>query len=638
MVKRLAFPAAILAAGLVAYLNSFPGAFLFDDHVQIVQNPSIRRLWPPWPTHIGATRPVVHWSFMLNYGLGGVDVWGYHAVNLAIHLLAALALYGVIRRALLTGSLRGTYGAASSSLALAVALLWAVHPIQTQSVTYIAQRAESLAGLCYLLTLYCTIRGAESMRPRGWRAGAILACALGMGSKPVVVTAPLMALLYDRVFLAGSVRGALRERRLLHLGLMATWALLAVLQAAEFNLKEPSAGFRYKDVTWLGYGLTQPGVLLHYLRLSLWPSPLVFDYLWPVARLHQVAGPLLIVGALMGVTLWALRHRPALGFVGAWFFLILAPSSSVIPIADLAAEHRLYLPLAAVIALIVFAGHQILRQAFGAHAHLRQAISAVAVVGLAAGLTVLTARRNADYHSEAAMWSDVLVKRPNQFRALSSLGDLKRRQGRFDESVLLFAEALRVAPENAESHYNLGFALVRAGRLDEAIARYTEALRLQPDHVEAHNNLGIALKQQGRLDEAIAQYTEALRLDPDYPDAHYNLGNAFLQQGRFDEAIVHYAETLRLQPDETEYAQAHARLGDLFMQQGQLERAASHYTKALALDPSLAEAHNNLGTLLAKQGRLQEAIAHYAEAFRLAPGDAIAYNLAKARQQLREIP
>jgi len=632
----LAFPATILAAGVGAYLNSFSGVFLFDDHRSIVPNYQIRSLWPPTlPLIVGTSRPVIHWSLALNYACGGLHVFGYHLVNLTIHLLAALMLYGLIRRTLLTPRLRETYGAASSSLALVVTLLWVVHPIQTQSVTYVIQRAESLAGLCYLLTVYCAIRSVGAMRPRWWHTGAILACALGMGTKPVVVTAPLMVLLYDRIFLAGSVRAALRERWVLYRGLMATWALLAALQATEFNLKEPSAGFRYKDVTWLGYALTQPGVLLHYLRLSLWPDPLMFDYLWPVARLHQLFGPLLIMGTLIGATLWALRHRPVLGFVGAWFFLILAPSSSVIPIADLAAEHRMYLPLAAVMTLLVFAGHRMLQWACGTHVRLRRAISTGMVVTLAAVLMALTVHRNRDYGSEAAMWSDVLVKRPNHFRALSSLGDLMRRQGRFDDSVLIFAEALRVAPENAESHYNLGFALVRVGRLDEALTQYDEALRLNPDHAEAHNNVGIVLKQQGKLDEAIAHYADAIRLDPDYADAHYNLANAFLRQGRLDEALAHYTTTLRLQPDDAEYAQAHASLGNIFLKRGELERASVHYQRALALEPTLAEAHNNLGAVLAQQGKLEEAVTHYAEAFRLAPSDAIAYNLAKARQEQR---
>jgi len=633
--KSLALPAAILAAGVGAYLNSFSGVFLFDDQVQIVQNPTIRHLWPLWPTLIGRTRPVVHWSFVLNYACGGLNVWSYHLVNVTIHLLAALTLYGVIRRTLLTARLRARYAASASSIAFAVALLWIVHPLQTQSVTYIVQRAESLAGLWYLVTLYGCIRGAASPHPDRWYVGAILACALGMGTKPVVVTAPLMVLLYDRIFLAGSVRAALRERWALYRGLMATWALLVALQATEFNLKEPSAGFRYKDVTWLGYALTQPGVLLHYLRLSLWPHPLMFDYLWPVARIHELLGPWLFFGLLVWITVWAWQHHPPLGFLLVAFFLLLAPSSSVIPIADLAAEHRMYLPLAAVMTLLVFAGHRMLQRVFGMHARLRRAVSMGAGVTLAAVFMALTVRRNRDYGSEAAMWSDVLVKRPNHFRALSSLGDLMRRQGRLNDSVLIFAEALRVAPENAESHYNLGFALVRVGRLDEALTQYDEALRLNPDHAEAHNNLGIVLKQQGKLDEAIAHYADAIRLDPDYADAHYNLANAFLRQGRLDEALVHYTTTLRLQPDDAEYAQAHASLGNIFLKRGELERASVHYQRALALEPTLAEAHNNLGAVLAQQGKLEEAVSHYAEAFRLTPSDAIAYNLAKARQQQR---
>ena len=158
--------------------------------------------------------------------------WGYHVVNLAIHILGALVLYGVVRRTLLCASLRQRYGDEARWLALAVALIWVVHPLQTESVTYLIQRTESLMGLFFLLTLYCVIRGSTSSGRRGWYAAAVVCCALGMGSKEVMVVAPLTVLLYDRAFLSGSFREALRARAALYAGLFGCWLVLVGLVAS----------------------------------------------------------------------------------------------------------------------------------------------------------------------------------------------------------------------------------------------------------------------------------------------------------------------------------------------------------------------------------------------------------------------
>ncbi len=201
----------IVIVALAVYANSFRGPFIFDDEQSILQNPSIRRLWPIWgplnPPKGGwpvQSRPIMNLSLALNYALFGLDVRGYHGFNLTIHVLGALLLYGIVRRTLSLPALRDRFGKVAAQLALAAALIWTVHPLQTESVTYVIQRTESIMGLFYLLTLYCVIRGACSARPVGWCLSAVVACALGMASKEVMVTAPVIVLLYDRSFLARS--------------------------------------------------------------------------------------------------------------------------------------------------------------------------------------------------------------------------------------------------------------------------------------------------------------------------------------------------------------------------------------------------------------------------------------------------
>ena len=281
-------PLVLVVVGLAVYHNSFAGPFIFDDICSIPNNPHIRRLWPPWqafspPAHCTIEgRPLANFSLAVNYALGGLDVRGYHAFNLAVHVLAALVLCGVVHRTLTGPRLQYADSSTTRWLALAAALVWMVHPLQTESVTYVVQRTESLMGLFYLLTLYCVIRGHGSVHRRGWYAAAVVASAMGMACKEVMITAPLVVLLYDRTFFSTSFREALRDRYRLYGGLASTWLVLAAAQKATSH---PTAGFGLGHLTPWGYAMTQPGVILHYLRLALWPSPLVIDYYgWPIVR------------------------------------------------------------------------------------------------------------------------------------------------------------------------------------------------------------------------------------------------------------------------------------------------------------------------------------------------------------------
>jgi tetratricopeptide (TPR) repeat protein len=685
-------PAAlILSAGLLAYASSFQGAFVFDDEPGILENPRLRRLWPIAPILKGSLRPLVDLTLALNYALGGLDPWGYHAVNVALHLGSALLLYGLLRR---------TPGA--RPIALPVSLLWVVHPLTTQAVTYIIQRAELLAAAAVLGTLYSLVRSAMSPtpdvpRPCGlgtrlrltpqarWHVLAIASCALGMLSKPVVVSAPLLALAYDRTFLAGSLRSALRARAGLYAGLVGTWGLLAFWLAITPLDPEPTFGFRLAAVTPLQYLATQPGVVLHYLRLSLWPHPLVIDYGWPAATALRAWLPqTLVLAALIGVTLRLFLRRHLAGFFGLWVLLSLAPSSSVIPIADLMFEHRMYLALAGVLCLVVLAAQRVL-------AH-RRAAAVLLLLGVAA-LGLLTARRNLDYRSNIALWRDAVAKRPGNARAHTNLGFALQEERRLHEAVIQYAEGIRLGPAQLKAHSNLALALAdlnrleeaavhcqealrirpndatarlncgvvrhRQGRLPEAVAYYEEALRLRPEDEQIHLNLGMALAKLGRFKEAIARYEEALRLNPAYVDARVELANLLAQQGRGAEAMPHYAEAFRLHYDnaatrlnfgvvlydagrfaeaaaqdeaalrlEPENADAHNNLGNALIALGRPEEAMAHFAEALRINPALSHAHYNLGNALAQQGRREEAMAHYTEALRLQPGHA------KARHNL----
>jgi tetratricopeptide (TPR) repeat protein len=707
--------AIIIAASAGVYANSFQGQFVFDDLSSITQSDDLRHLWPPWHMFVAKTyfaRPVLGLTFAANYVLGGSDPWGYHAVNLVIHVAAALVLFGLVRRTLRTERVRERFGRAADTVALAVALLWTVHPLQTQAVTYVVQRGESLMGLFYLLTLYALVRATEAPEPsegraplrvaakqaaeqapkqaakqaaeqapkqaaeqapkqaakqRVWYGVAVAACALGMGTKQVMVTAPLVVLLYDRTFLAGTFREAWRRRWGLYLGLAATWLLLAqyVLRAGASVLEPQGPGPLYPMPTTWEYLATQAGVVAHYLRLAFWPEGLCLDYGWPVARtLGEVAPPAVLVGVLLGLTVWAAWRRPATGFLGAWFFLVLAPTSSVVPMEDAAFEHRMYLPLAAVVTAVVVAAYLLGRALLGlcparAGRGTRIVGWGLAVAALAAVAVPLgwrTVLRNEDYCSPLAMWSHIVAQRPDNARAHCNLGiylyaekqveqavreyDLAialrpryaapysnrsvvfREMGRLPEALRDCNAAIQRNPAFAEAYNNRGNVWLAMEQYDRAIADYTKAAELAPDYAVAYSNRSSAYHKKGQLDEAIRDGTRALELDPALTDAWFNRAMAYRNRGLFDQAIQDFTQAIELDPRD---ALAYHYRANAYQHKGQLDQAIRDHTKALGLKPDLVAACNDRGVAFQALGRMDLAIQDYTRAIQLEPDHPDAY-------------
>jgi tetratricopeptide (TPR) repeat protein len=598
-------PLLVVLAALVAYSGTFTAPFLFDD-AGILDTDALHAL--SWSTVTGTSRPLVQLSFALNWAAGGANVVGYHVVNLVVHALAGLALYGIAGGTLRLAGLR-------DDAALPIALLWTVHPLQTESVTYVVQRAESMMGLCYLLTLYCVIRGAAA-RGGGWYGGAVVACALGMLCKPGMATAPLAVWLYDRAFLAGSFRAAWQARRSTYAGLFATWSILVVLLVSQEHESAATAGFAMRDVSFAEFAGSQPGVILRYLFLVVWPHGLVLDYGWrPAEGFGEIVLPALVLAAGVGGALVAFRGRPRLAFLVLAFLLTLLPSSSVIPIRDLAFEHRMYLPLAPLVALLVLgAASAIARLDLGPARTRRLATIATAVVVTALG--ALTIVRNRDYRSPIAMWTDVTEKRPHNARAFTNLAQAYLAELRTDQALAAARTAIALDPNGPDAHVHVGHALAIHGRYADAEAAYTEALRLRPGHAEALNNWGVLLAEQGRWAEADARYAEALRTRPFYAEAMNNRGVALMELGRHDGAVAHFRDALRISPS---YAEAYSNLGNLFLRRQRPLEAIAEYRRALALRPDLPEVHFNLTLALASAGQREAAEAHAREAIRLRP-------------------
>jgi Flp pilus assembly protein TadD len=608
-------PLLIVVAGIAAYANSFAGCFLFDDEHAIVNSLAVRQVWPFPGAPLPGPRSLVTWTLALSYALGGLNTWGYHAFNLAVHLLAGLTLYGLVLGTLSLPAFLVRYGSQARWLALAVALIWVVHPLQTESVTYIVQRAEAMTGLFYLLVLFCVLHAAQSGRLRWWwYAGCLACCGLGMLCKEVMCTAPVVAVIYDRVFLAPCWGQLIRRRGLLYLGLAATLIILVPSLIPSFTLPADSqaaatphasvpadirsvqvqtpphgsgitAGFNIPGMSWQQYARTQPQVILHYLRLAIWPDSLCLDYRWPVADSSAAIVASMLVGMLVLLTLLTLFRWPALGFVAAAFFVILAPTSTIMPIADLAVEHRMYLPLATVVLFGVLGAHILLQamdRRLGAGARLAAGLRCTLTLTLVLVLGVLTYARNCDYESDLRMWADVANKRP----------------------------------ANPRAHNNLGKAYADRAQLDAAARRYRLAVRLSPDYVMAHYNLGTIFMQQGAVEQAIAELRTAVALDPTLAKAHNNLGSLLGGRGDVAQAVLHLREAIRLDPDDPLTQQ---NLGLALLLQGNWQGAADAYRHAVILHPSHAENYRGLAFALRRLGQTAEARQEYEESLRLNP-------------------
>ena len=551
----------LLALGLVvfvawAYASSLAGVLVLDDIRAIARNETIRTLRPlsvplsPPSASTVAGRPVANLSFALNYAAAPDDVRdvfapsrapapsardeaflrnvrGYHLLNVAIHLSAGLVLFGVVRRTLLTERLAPAFARHAAWMAGAVAATWLLHPLQTASVTYLVQRVESLMGLFYLLTLYCAIRASEGGRRTTWTTGAVLSCALGMATKEVAVTAPVAVWLWDYTF--GSRDADRRARVPLYAGLAATWIVFGVLVAREF--RAPSLALD-AGTAWR-YLLTQAAVIVHYLRLAVWPRPLVFLYDWPLAASPaDVASQAALLVVLLGLTVVALVRRHPLGFAGGVFFLVLAPTSSVVPIVtEVAAEHRMYLPLAAVIVLVLSgayaAGHEVHRRGVIGSRVLGQ-VAAVGLILLLLTLGQLTRQRNTDYSSAVRLWSTAVEAQPRSPRARVAYGEALASAGQLPSAEAELRTAVDLDPASVVGLVRLGTVQAAQGRLDDAIRTLGRALTLNPDDVDAQRGLGLAYSGRQLDEQAVPHLERAVVALPDDPAVLMALATIFV--------------------------------------------------------------------------------------------------------------
>lgn len=575
----------LVAFWSLVWKSSLDGAFHFDDFSSIVRNNRVRRLWP-LDSFLRSSRPLGSFSFALNYHFSGLRTFDFHLVNLAIHLCNGLLLFvgciltPLLYRARWLGETRPVLHGTVILIASLIATCWTVHPLTTQAVTYIVQRYESLASLGYLGIWVGTLFFLRGNRVFGAVMVGVFAW-IGVMSKEIVATAPIVVLLFDRMISRDDWASIFKSRWLVYglLLLPFVWFVPHVLpslapgQVDASATSAPAVGFSMKSVSAWEYLRTQPEVLLHYVSLVAWPSKLCLDYGWRIQSNPLVYVPLglVILVALVtgGVLFWrgAIRRNAFLPAVTGWlvitFFLILAPTSSFFPIRDLAFEHRMYLACA-----VPIAGAVLALQAWYTRLIKRANRPTVLRIGFALiVLTVITMlawrthHRNLQYRSGLALWQNVVDVSPENPRAWYNLGREYYQLGRREEALRPMVNAVGMSDPSVPM-YDAGLAdcLRHAGRIDDAVTLYERALAKMPRYPEVLNNLGVVRLEQERDEEAERLFRAAADLH--HLDAVYNLGVLYQRQGRRPEALECFE--IALQRDPTLH-QAALRLAQLLI-------------------------------------------------------------------------
>ena len=643
---RWAFPIAVAVIGMLAFLPGLHGEFLdWDDRENFLHNPHYRGLgaaqlhWMVTSARTGHWIPLTWLTFALDWQLWGMNPYGYHLTTLLLHGLAAALLYLVARRLLAAARTRWPDGALTLGAVLA-ALLFAVHPLRAESVAWITERRDVLAGVFFLAATLVylgrwTPAGAPRPHERLRYLVALVLFAGALGSKVMTVTLPAVLLILDVYplrrlgpgaggWLGRSARRVWVEKAPFVVLGAAAAAVAVAINRAQGNLTSVSEMGIAERLAISAYSLVfYPWKTFAPLGLSPMyelPYPLVpGDWPFPAAALAVLA--ITIAAAALA------RRWPAL--LAAWLaYVVMA-----LPVAGLvqngfqiAADRYSYLPclpwaLLTGAALVMLMGP----------AERPRLVPAAAVGAGLLALAAMTWQQTKIWRDTETLWLRALSVAPSSV-AHSNVGLTLARRGDTKGAIPHYHEAIRLRPVFAEAWNNLALAQAQQGDVAGAESSLREAVRLKPRFATAWSNLGMMRARQGRSGEAVAAYREALRLQPDHADAHGNLGATLDAQGQGEEALRHLREAARLRPDS---ADAQSNVGIFHARHGDLPGATRYFEETLRLRPDSPEAHNNLGLAFAQQGRLDAAAAHFREALRLRPGFRDAHlNLARAQSLL----
>jgi len=667
----------MMAAGIIIYSNTFESPFLFDDEGFIVNDPAIRMTDFSWDNiktaaikGIPAHRYLPNISWALNYYFGKLNPFGYHLVNLIIHLLTGIFLFSFIKNTL------RVYPDDSRSIhpefvAFFAALIWIVQPVATQSVTYLCQRMASMVALFYILSLLFYVQARMAMRqnpdkkivPGLHFLGCALSALCAIATKENAGTLPLSILLYEWFFFQ-DLKLNWSRRQILWIcffGIAFTGVVFWYLGENPVSRIIASYSYNNRNFNLPQRVMTEWRIMVYYISLFLWAPPgrLNLDHDYPLS-LSPIDPPttMLALAAILGLfalAAYSAKKNRLIAFCILWFFITQATESTIIGI-ELIFEHRTYIPFMMTCLLFVLVIFRLIRNKTFVYALL----TATVLV-----FSVWTYQRNQIWQDPVTFWTDCAAKSPDKYRPQYDLAVALYNAGDLSGAVIQSKKAIQINPDDAKAHTNLGNALLKQDNIDEALQCFHRALALNPNYADAHNNLGNALLKRGNTDDALQCFHRALALDPDLADAHNNIGNVFFKQGKTDEALKYFHRTLSLNPDQTEarnnlanalmqkgdirgaidhfqailkkhpdHVEANINIGAALARLGQIDAALAHYQSALNSDPYNPEAHNNMGVLLIQKNMFPEAIEHFKRALALRPGYESAINNIRRLEQM----
>lgn len=615
----------VFSLGLIIYSNSFDCSFHFDDKNNIIENTSLRDLTNPgkiWnESKLGKTRFIPYLSFALNYKFGNLDVWGYHLVNLLIHLLNAYLVYWLTILVFTSPNLREHHLARHKYfIAPVVALLFVSHPLATQSVTYIVQRMASMAAMFYFLSvaLYIKARFSESksFQKQILFAGAFASALLAMFSKENAFTLPITILLTELI-LFRKVALPFRLTDYRHLALLATAAGFFVfamirLASALFDPLLPTGGNHF-TVTPLSYLLTQFPVIVKYIRLLFLPVNQNLDHDIQMSETlldFTTLSSLLMLVSIVVLAIRLYRNHKIFTFGIFWFFIALSIESGVIPIEDLMFEHRTYLPSFGFFLTVTSGIFYFLWDKY-------KGMAIALLMLMIVSNSILTFKRNNVWKNELTLWNDAVSKSPEKARPYLNRGVANWDRGNRKQALEDYQKAVQLSPGNYSSaHFNLAVAFESFGQWDLAIENYNKTISLSPQNAEARSGLGVCYSNKGMADKAIAEFTSAIKLFPGNSRYYYNRGNTYMNNKQWIEAEADFSTAIRLDP---QYIDAIINRATLYGMNGQAEKAIADCSRAIELDPGATKAIFNRAVTYFNAGMWNEAILDYSTYMQLMP-------------------
>ncbi len=588
--RRMKFILAFIGAAtiailtLVAYIPAIQGGYIWDDDVYVTENPlltapdGLRRIWFSLDSP-SQYFPLVYTTFRIEHAIWGLNPMGYHIVNVCLHIINALLLWLILSRL----GIRGSWLAAA---------IWALHPVNVESVAWITERKNTLSTLFYLLTVLAWLRFVEaSGRGRYWYYGlSIILCQLALFAKTTACTLPAAMLLV--VWLRGEKlkAGSSFIKRLIQvLPFVFQGVVMGLISIWWEQNRQGTQGAEF-EFTILQRVLIASKALWFYLGKLIWPRKLAFSYpKWNVDPAEPLQYVWLVLVILLCGLMWWRRKVVGSGIIVALSFFVaaLTPMLGFFSLYTFrytfVADHYQYLACIGPIALVSW---------LLADRRLKVSpIKLMASIVILAVLGMLTWRQGHAYKDAETLWRFTIAANPKCALAHNNLANILDRQRKKDEAIQHYYEALRHNPDLPEAHLNLGIALVEIGCLDEAISHYQEVIRLAPNFADAYYNLGVALSKQGKKDEAIEEYLKAIHLKPDFAEAHSNLGVELVARRKLDDAIFHFCRALEIKP---EYAEAHNNLAAALYFKGDYNRAMQEIQLCLKFGgrphPGLVEA------------------------------------------------